>query len=101
MRRVSRRADLAGNVVPGSENGSGSVVRQQILETAITLFAQRGFRGTTTKEIALAAGVNEVTIFRHFATKQELYSAILDVKSREAGLTTWVDEAAPLAETCD
>jgi len=99
MRRVSRRVDAAGNALP--ENGSGSLVRQQILETAITLFAQKGFRGTTTKEIALAAGVNEVTIFRHFATKQELYTAILDVKSREAGLTTWLDEATPLSERCD
>jgi AcrR family transcriptional regulator len=101
MRRVSRRVDAAGNVVPGPENGQGSLVRQQILETAIRLFAQKGFRGTTTKEIALAAGVNEVTIFRHFATKQELYSDILDVKSREAGVTTWLDEVTDLAERRD
>ena len=100
-RRVSRRVDAAGNVVPGPENGSGSVVRQQILETAIRLFAQKGFRGTTTKEIALAAGVNEVTIFRHFATKQELYTAILDVKSREAGVTEWLEDVTPLAERRD
>ncbi|MFL6546859.1 MAG: TetR/AcrR family transcriptional regulator [Candidatus Udaeobacter sp.] len=52
--------------------------RQQILRVAVNLFAQRGFRGTTTKEIAHAAGVSEAIIFRHFATKQELYSAILD-----------------------
>src|SRR4051812_22277439 len=53
--------------------------RQQILHVAVNLFAQHGFRGTTTKEIANAAGVSEAIIFRHFATKQELYSAILDV----------------------
>jgi AcrR family transcriptional regulator len=53
--------------------------RQQILRVAVNLFAQRGFRGTTTKEIANAAGVSEAIIFRHFATKQELYSAIIDV----------------------
>jgi AcrR family transcriptional regulator len=52
--------------------------RQQILRVAVNLFAQHGFRGTTTKEIANAAGVSEAIIFRHFATKQELYSAILD-----------------------
>jgi len=100
-RRLSKRPDVGGNAAPAAENTSGSVVRQQILETAIKLFAQRGFRGTTTKEIALAAGVNEVTIFRHFATKQELYSAILDVKSREAGVTTWLDDMTPLAERRD
>ena len=51
--------------------------REQILQTAVTLFSQRGFKGTTTKEIAKAAGVSEAIIFRHFATKDELYGAIL------------------------
>lgn len=44
------------------------------------LFSERGFRGTTTKEIAHAAGVSEAIIFRHFATKEELYTAIIDYK---------------------
>ena len=55
--------------------------RKQILDVAIQLFSQKGFRGTTTKEIALAAGVNEAIIFRHFATKRDLYSAIIDQKA--------------------
>jgi AcrR family transcriptional regulator len=55
--------------------------RRQIIEVAIELFSQKGFRGTTTKEIALAAGVSEAIIFRHFATKSELYSAIIDQKA--------------------
>lgn len=55
--------------------------RQQIVNVAINLFSQKGFRGTTTKEIALAAGVTEAIIFRHFATKKDLYSAILDQKA--------------------
>ncbi len=55
--------------------------RRQIVDVAISLFSQKGFRGTTTKEIALAAGVNEAIIFRHFATKKDLYSAILDQKA--------------------
>ena len=45
------------------------------------LFSRRGFRGTTTKEIARAAGVSEAMVFRHFATKEELYSAIIDDKA--------------------
>jgi AcrR family transcriptional regulator len=53
----------------------------QILRVAVGLFSQRGFGGTTTKEIAQAAGVSEAMVFRHFATKQELYSAILDHKA--------------------
>ena len=54
--------------------------REQIIDVAIRLFSEKGFRGTTTKEIALAAGVNEAIIFRHFSTKRDLYSAILDRK---------------------
>jgi AcrR family transcriptional regulator len=55
--------------------------RHQILHVAVTLFSQRGFGGTTTKEIAQAAGISEAMVFRHYATKQELYSAILDHKA--------------------
>ena len=57
--------------------------RQQILDVAVQLFSQKGFRGTTTKEIALAAGVNEAIIFRHFTTKSELYAAIIDCKGEQ------------------
>jgi TetR/AcrR family transcriptional regulator len=67
-----------------SANGArmtGEDRRMQILREAMRLFSQRGFRGTTTKEIALAAGVSEAMVFRHFATKEQLYSAILDHKA--------------------
>lgn len=59
--------------------------RRQIVRVAVRLFSERGFRGTTTKEIAQAAGVSEAIIFRHFATKDELYSAIIDHKACEGG----------------
>jgi AcrR family transcriptional regulator len=62
--------------------------RQQILEVALQLFSQKGFRGTTTKEIALAAGVNEAIIFRHFATKSDLYVAIMDQKAKSPAVQT-------------
>jgi TetR/AcrR family transcriptional regulator len=54
--------------------------RKQLIEVAIDLFSRRGFSGTTTKEIAAAAGVTEAIIFRHFATKQQLYTAIIDYR---------------------
>ncbi|HWT00874.1 MAG TPA: TetR/AcrR family transcriptional regulator [Pyrinomonadaceae bacterium] len=60
---------------------AGEERRLQILRVAVSLFSQRGFRGTTTKEIAHAAGVSEAMVFRHFATKEELYTAILDHKA--------------------
>ena len=49
------------------------------------LFSRKGFAGTTTKEIALAAGVSEAIIFRHFATKRDLYTAIIEHNIHSAG----------------
>ena len=69
--------------IEGASSGArmaGEERRSQILAVAVSLFSNRGFRGTTTKEIAHAAGVSEAMVFRHFATKEELYAAILDHK---------------------
>ena len=60
---------------------SGDERRDQILQAALELFSKHGFAGTTTKEIARMAGVSEALVFRHFATKDELYNAILEGKA--------------------
>lgn len=73
--------DTDGPVVANAGRMAGEERRLQILRVAVRLFSQRGFRGTTTKEIAQTAGVSEAMVFRHFATKVELYSAILDHKA--------------------
>lgn len=54
--------------------------RQDILEAALKIFTNKGYNGSTTAEIARAAGVAEGTIFRHFATKKELLIAVLKPK---------------------
>jgi len=64
---------------------AGEERREQILRVAMSLFSNHGFRGTTTKEIAHAAGVSEAMVFRHFATKEDLYAAILDHKACSGG----------------
>jgi TetR/AcrR family transcriptional regulator len=51
--------------------------RTQILEAALGLFADRGFSGTKTRQIAQAAGVSETLIFQHFKTKEDLYREAL------------------------
>jgi AcrR family transcriptional regulator len=65
---------------------AGEERRLQIVRVAMRLFSQHGFRGTTTREIAHAASVSEAIIFRHFATKEELYAAILDYKACAGGI---------------
>ena len=51
--------------------------KQQILDVASGLFARKGFQGTTTREIAERARVNEAILFRHFPSKDELYWAVI------------------------
>jgi TetR/AcrR family transcriptional regulator len=75
--------------------------RRQILEVAIDLFSKRGFGGTTTKQIAEAAGVSEAIIFRHFATKQDLYTAILDFQAQECGKPQWMADLQEIAKMQD
>ncbi len=60
--------------------------RQQIIAAAMELFAKKGFRGTTTRDLATQADVNEAIIFRYFKTKEELYSAIIEHKAGERDL---------------
>src|SRR5450631_2736816 len=57
--------------------------RAAIVQSAISLFAEKGFRGTTTRELAGALGVSEPVLYQHFRTKHDLYSAIIEFKSRE------------------
>src|SRR6266853_6517397 len=71
---------------------------RQLLRSAIDCVARNGFGGTKTKDIAAAAGVSEAILFRHFATKEDLYHAILDSREdkhgadrRIAELQTFVD----------
>jgi|SRR6187402_139595 len=52
--------------------------RIQLIEAATTLFAENGFSGTTTREIARAAGVTEAMIFRHFENKESLYKIVIE-----------------------
>ncbi len=70
------------HAAPASSGRMGGDERRlQILRVAVSLFAHEGFRGTTTKKIAQAAGVSEAMVFRHYANKEELYTAILDHKA--------------------
>jgi AcrR family transcriptional regulator len=57
--------------------------RERILDAAATLYAEGGFRGTTTRRVAQEAGVNEITLFRHFGTKEALIRAALEQAHRD------------------
>jgi TetR/AcrR family transcriptional regulator len=71
---------------------AGDARRQQLLRVAMRLFSEKGFSGTTTKEIANAAGISEATVFKHFDNKDELYAAILDHKACSRDFTNPFEE---------
>ena len=75
--------------------------RRQLLSHAIALFSKHGFSGTRTKDIAAACGVSEAILFRHFATKEDLYHAILDTHEATAGKDDWLTEMRAIAERRD
>jgi AcrR family transcriptional regulator len=75
--------------------------RQDILAAAMELFSKNGFRGTTTRDLAAQAGVNEAIIFRHFNNKEELYSAILEQKAWEKNRDAPLEELERLAGDSD
>lgn len=65
-----------------------------LIACAASLFAAKGFNGTTTKEIAKAAGISEALVFKYFPTKRALYAAILAEKVTVSELLEAVEEAA-------
>lgn len=79
---------------PSSIRTTGKVRQASLIRAAASLFAAKGFEGTTTKEIAKAAGVSEALLFKYFPTKRALYAAILAEKAQYSSLREAVEEAA-------
>lgn len=96
-------SDAIGETVEAGCTGRmrGDERREQLIRVAIALFARKGFNGTTTKEIAAAAGVTEALIFRHFPNKDALYEAILRFKVEEAAAAEWLDTMRSFTERRD
>lgn len=75
--------------------------RSDILKAAMELFAMKGFRGTTTRDLASHAEVNEAIIFRHFHNKEELYRAILEEKIKHPEKDGVTKELGDLCDSGD
>ncbi len=75
--------------------------QSQLLEVALNAFSRRGFKGTTTKEIAAAAGVAEAVIFQHFPSKEALYSAVLELHLETTDEPQWIEQVTELMDRND
>lgn len=64
--------------------------RRQLLQVAADLFAERGYRGTTTADLARKAGITEPILYRHFDDKRDLFITLVDEVGREV-IAGWQD----------
>jgi len=87
------RARAARRPRPTSEERRG-----QILREAARCFGTRGFRGTTTRDVANAVGITEAALYRHFPSKEAIYAAILDARMT---VPMAIDGVEPLAQARD
>lgn len=65
-----------------------SVTEVRIVEAAVQLFSRRGYKGTSTRDIAHLAGVNEATLFRYFGRKADLFRAAAESRLNRLKLGT-------------
>jgi AcrR family transcriptional regulator len=74
--------------------------RDRMLDSGLRIFAEKGFAAATTKEISSGAGVNEVTLFRHFGSKRALFERVIRERSPLAEIKGAVsmDMDAPVEE---
>ncbi|HEX8943247.1 MAG TPA: helix-turn-helix domain-containing protein [Gemmatimonadaceae bacterium] len=79
-------------------------IRDRILDAAKKVYAQHGFRGATTRLIAIEAGVNEVTLFRTFGSKAALFEALMQAHVAASPIPDLpdipVDPAGEMTEWC-
>src|SRR5271169_4739760 len=66
-----------GGVMKAVAKLSSEARRSAIIQAVRRVFAEKGFHGTTTRELARAAGVSEALLFRHFPNKEALFTAML------------------------
>ncbi|OII16294.1 hypothetical protein BIV03_05115 [Curtobacterium sp. MCBA15_016] len=84
--------------MPRSAPRGGPETRARIAETASGMFAEHGFDGVTVAQVAKAAGVSSVTVFKHFPRKEDLF---LDRSAETVALFVAAVEDVPRDEALD
>ena len=74
--------------------------RRQLLDVAADLFARRGFRGTTTAELAKSARVTEPILYRHFPSKLDLFITLIDEVGTEL-IDRWTEALESVSDPTD
>jgi AcrR family transcriptional regulator len=103
------RSPRAGVAEPRSPRAGGAVTRERIVAEALALFAERGFAGTSVRDIAEALGVTKAALYYHFPSKEKILDAIVDpvverigvIASRACPTDGDVDDREILGELVD
>lgn len=74
------------------KNADGQRTRQSILDAALDLFAEKGYFGTSLRDVAAAVGVRESALYNYFASKDALFEALLTAHQH-----TRMERMAPIA----
>lgn len=101
MEPLPNASPIASPPGPPQRRLSSNERRRQLIRGAVGLFSRHGFSGARTKDIASACGVSEAILFRHFATKEDLYRAILDEQQQDSGAEAWLNQMRELAARRD
>jgi AcrR family transcriptional regulator len=64
----------------------GPVTREQILDSSLRLFSEKGFARTSVRDIAQAAGITDAAIYYHFASKRDLFEALIEERGFTAAI---------------
>jgi AcrR family transcriptional regulator len=108
---VNERSFIRRAAMEEKKNGNlkDSIHRGKILRAATTLFRRQGYHGTSTRQIALKAGVSLGNIYNHFPTKERLFATLLEEYEKEyfspsqpmmkaLAKTTFPDDIAEIGE---
>jgi AcrR family transcriptional regulator len=79
-------------------HADGRQTRQAILDAALDLFAEKGYFGTSLRDIATVVGVRESALYNYFSSKEALFNALLEL-ARESTQDAWADfRAQPMTD---
>ncbi|WNV89041.1 helix-turn-helix domain-containing protein [Umezawaea sp. Da 62-37] len=80
----------------GGERRTGAETRAEILRVALRLFTEKGFEGTTTRDISSALGITKSSLYYHFQNKEAIVASLMEERMSELDeLTGWVAAQPP------
>ena len=82
---------MSNALQPNPPSNRLAKTRQRLLQAAARVFAEKGYSGATTRAIAEAAGLSELTLFRHFGSKKNLFMTVVKHGSALPGLQAAIE----------